>query len=160
MSSSFIVWTTDETSGLFFVWSKHSWRHHGQRKSPDLSNHSLIHDSWYSCLQLSCTVNFCVVVRHIGQSWFSVSCNAVSFLEMPSSESVGLRRSLRFIVTAGLHLGARHKHIVMAIKKRQMVNTDDIKTISETLNVPPSNLKIKQKSRKSRFKGSETVENY
>lgn len=48
MSCSFIVWTTDETSGLLFVWSKHSWRHHGQRKSPDLSNHSLIHDSWYS----------------------------------------------------------------------------------------------------------------
>lgn len=48
MSSFFIVWTTDETSGVLSVWSKHSWRHPGQRKFPDLSNHSLIHDSWYS----------------------------------------------------------------------------------------------------------------
>lgn len=40
-----------------------------------------------------------------------------------------------------------------------MVNTDEIKTTSETLNVPPFNLKIKQKSKKSRFKGSENVEN-
>lgn len=148
MSSFFIVWTTDETSGVLFVWSKHSWRHPGQRKFPDLSNHSLIHDSWYSCLQLSCTVNFCVVVKQIGQSWSSVSCNAVSFLEMTSSESTGLRPSLSFIVAAGLQLEARHKHIVMVIIKRQMVNTDEIKTTSETLNVPPFTLKIKHKSKK------------
>lgn len=31
-----------------------------------------------------------------------------------------------------------------------MVNTDEIKTISETLNVPPFNLKINQKSKKSK----------
>lgn len=41
-----------------------------------------------------------------------------------------------------------------------MVSTDKIKTTSDSLNVPPSNLKIKQKSKKLRFKGSETVENH
>lgn len=65
----------------------------------------------------------------------------------------------RLFLTTGLQLEARHKHIVMVIIKIQMVNTDEIKTTSETLNVPPFNLKIKQKSKKSRFKGSENVEN-
>lgn len=65
----------------------------------------------------------------------------------------------RLFLTAGLQVGARHKHIVMVIIKRQMVNTDEIKTTSETLNVPPLNLKIKHKSKKSMFKGSEYVEN-
>lgn len=49
-------------------------------------------------------------------------------------------------LTAGLQLGSIHKQ-VMAIINRQMVNRDEIKTTSDTLNLSPFKLKIKQKSK-------------